>query len=189
MPKAWRPFAGVGASLATPLRQKSKCSGGLFQLQLAFKMEQIVSFWRDDLRVVRRIFQMADAVPEVPDDTEVVPPERHFEPENRDWFMRKLRGAAGSAASLGRENHAHNSVPSFRGQGWPHSRRKASRSQMPIAVFRLNAGWNLRWPGDRGIRSRAGCPCYFSNPRAGSPCYFGQDSRATSCYFGLCRLH
>ena len=43
-------------------------------------------------------------------------------------------GAAGSAASLGRENHAHNSMHSFRGQGWPHSRRKASRFQIPIAV-------------------------------------------------------
>jgi len=35
----------------------------------------MVPFWRDDLRVVRKIFQMAGVIP---DDTEVVPPERLF---------------------------------------------------------------------------------------------------------------
>ena len=53
--------------------------------------------------------------------------------------MRESRGAAGSAAgsaaSLGREKHARNSMHSFRGQGWPRSRRKAPRAQIPIAGF------------------------------------------------------
>jgi len=39
-------------------------------------------------------------------------------------FRIRHGGAAGNAASLGRENHAHNLMRLFRGQGWPRSRRR-----------------------------------------------------------------
>jgi len=58
-----------------------------------------------------------------------------IKPENRDWFIRGARGVAGSAASLGRETNASNCAHDFRGQGWPHSRRKASRSHSPKAAL------------------------------------------------------